>query len=267
MEVHLSSSSLAFVTWSSSSTSRRRVRQDACNVSRRRILGCVLSAGLGLRIDTVKNRPLLAAEYDRYAAEYDALEESVFADGFGLKDLREFVTKRADGEVLELAVGTGLNIGYYDASRVESFMGVDISEEMLKIASARGSSLGTKASFQIEDASRLSFKSSSFDTIVDTYSFCTFYDPQAVITELRRVCKPTGKLVLVEHVRSDNRILGVYQNVTNAAVKTMSKGCAWNQNIPQLLENEGFQISFQKRFLAGTVIAVVARPRLDTQST
>mmetsp|Transcript_21324 Transcript_21324/g.87150 ORF Transcript_21324/g.87150 Transcript_21324/m.87150 type:complete len:268 (-) Transcript_21324:564-1367(-) len=267
MKVHLFSSRLAFVTCSSSSKSRRRVGQDACHVSRRRILGCVISAGFGVGIDAAKNRSLLAAEYDRYASEYDALEESVFADQFGLKDLREFVTKRADGEVLEIAVGTGLNIGYYDANRVESFMGVDISGEMLKIASARGSSLGTKASFRVEDASRLSFNSSSFDTIVDTYSFCTFYDPQAVVRELRRVCKPTGKLVLVEHVRSDNRILGAYQNITNAAVKTMSKGCSWNQNIPQLLENEGFQISFQRRFLAGTVIAVVARPRLETQST
>lgn len=201
-------------------------------------------------------------EYDRYAAGYDRLETSFFASTFGLAKLRAEALGLARGDVLELAVGTGLNLAFYRPDQVSSFRGVDLSREMLQQARQRDAFRILNATLEVADATTLPFSDGTFDTVVDTYSLCTFDDPVTALKEARRVCRPNGTVILVEHVVSDNRALSAYQNLTADAVKKTSKGCAWNQNLNDLLRQAGLHIVCEDRFVLGTVAFVVATPSI-----
>ena len=86
------------------------------------------------------------------------------------------------------------------------------------------------------DVARLPFEKNTFDSVVDTFSVCVFPDPEAALQEMARVTKPGGRLLLLEHVRSSNRLFGWYQDTTNSAVSAMSKGCSWNQDVRAMVE-------------------------------
>jgi ubiquinone/menaquinone biosynthesis C-methylase UbiE len=138
--------------------------------------------------------------------------------------------------VLEVAVGTGLNLPLYRWPAVTSLTGVDLSPGMLQQAarrvasdavpgtrlvganggggggsSARGGRGGVPVRLVQGDAARLPFPAATFDCVVDTFSLCVFEAPAAALAELARVLRPGGRLLLLEHTRSDNALLGVYQ--------------------------------------------------------
>lgn len=136
--------------------------------------------------------------YDAHAGEYDrgiaAVERFVFGEH------RRWATGRASGDVLELAVGTGLNLPLYGPS-VTGVLGVDRSEGMLAIARRRvhDHALDRRVTLRQGDAQRLDLPGASVDTVLVTYGLCSVPDPLAVLQEARRVLRPTGRLVLVEH--------------------------------------------------------------------
>ena len=136
--------------------------------------------------------------YDESAGRYDSqigfFERLLFGGG------REWVCSQARGEVLEIAVGTGRNLPFYP--KEVSLTGVDLSPKMLEIARARARELGIEADLQVGDAQALHFPDESFDTIVSRLSLCTIPDDRRAIAEASRVLKPSGCLLLLEHVRS-----------------------------------------------------------------
>jgi ubiquinone/menaquinone biosynthesis C-methylase UbiE len=144
---------------------------------------------------------------------------------------------QASGDVLEVAVGTGLNLPLYDWSRLTSLTGLDLSNGMLAEAAGRvqaapelaQASLVTTPSSSSDSSSsssssssvpvrlvqagavQLPFADGSFDVVLDTFSLCVFGQPQAALAEMARVLRPGGRLLLLEHSRSDNPLLGAYQ--------------------------------------------------------
>ena len=119
---------------------------------------------------------------------------------FGV-DHRDWACAQARGDTLEIAVGTGLNLPRYPSG--VRLTGIDISPEMLAIAQKRAERLGRSVDLREGDAHHLNFPAASFDTVVCTYSMCNIPDPRLAVEEMERVLRPNGKLVLVDHIRSD----------------------------------------------------------------
>src|SRR5437773_5151379 len=132
-----------------------------------------------------------ANKYDRQMRFFDRL---LFAGG------REWVCQQAAGDVLEIGIGTGRNLSHYrDDVRLT---GVELSPAMLEIARARARELGREVDLRVGDAQALEFPDESFDSVVCTLSLCTIPDDRAAVAEVRRVLRPRGRFLLLEHVRS-----------------------------------------------------------------
>src|SRR5262249_41267843 len=137
-----------------------------------------------------------AASYDRATAFNEKL---LFGDG------RAWACSQATGQVLEIAIGTGLNLPFYPAD-VE-ITGIELSPAMLEIASQRAHSLGRQVDLVVGDAQALPFPDQRFDTVVCTISLCSIPDERQAIAEVWRVLRPGGRFVALEHVRSPNTII------------------------------------------------------------
>src|SRR5436305_5315872 len=139
--------------------------------------------------------------YDETAPRYDRqialFERILFGDG------REWVCSQADGDVLEIAVGTGRNLRHYPAG--VSLTGIELSPEMIAIAREQAAALGLEADLRIGNAEQLEFDDESFDTVTCTLALCTIPDDRAAVMEMWRVLRPGGRLLLLEHVRSPVR--------------------------------------------------------------
>lgn len=134
----------------------------------------------------------LAPKYDK---KIDLFERKVLG-----QEHRTWACSQATGETLEVAIGTGLNLRHYPSS--VSLTGIDLSSEMLAIARQRAAELGREVDLREADAQALPFEDDSFDTVVCTYSLCNVPDDAIAIREMKRVLKPGGKLVLVDHIKS-----------------------------------------------------------------
>ena len=149
--------------------------------------------------------------YDRRAESYDRLiapaERLFFGRG------REWVCSQAWGEVLEIAVGTGRNLPFYPPG--VRLTGVELSPKMLAIACRRARELGVKAKLRVGDAQNLDFPDASFDAVVATLALCTIPDDRRAVAEARRVLRPGGRLILLEHVRSPLLPVRLLQGLLN----------------------------------------------------
>lgn len=203
--------------------------------------------------------------YDRSAAEYDALDGGPLASALDFPALRSQLLAMARGGVLELAVGTGLNLPHYSwhTHQVTSLTAVDISDGMLDQARQRAAAMGLPAglvTFQQGDAADLPFPPGSYDSIVDTFSLCTFDQPAAALKSAARLLRPQGRLLLLEHARSRHPLVGAYQDLTATTIaRTGGRGCVWNQQVPEMVEAAGFEILSQEEHLGGLLVSLEAR--------
>ena len=173
----------------------------------------------------------LQLAYDGYSGTYDALDGGDAATALGIDRLRAKAVARCEGRVLEVGVGTGLNLPLYDGARC-SVVGVDLSQGMLREAAQTVAQRGLRRHIELQqmDAQQLTFADASFDCVLDSFSLCVYPDPAAALREMRRVCKPGGRIVLLEHQRSQNALLGAYQDATAPTAAALGgKGCVYNQ--------------------------------------
>lgn len=196
----------------------------------------------------------LRARYDRVAPHYDRrlrfFERTVFASG------RRWVCSRASGDVLEIAIGTGLNLPHYpDEVRL---VGIDLSPEMLALARRRADQLGRDVDLRPADAQTLPFPDRSFDTVVATLSLCTIPDERAAIAEARRVLRPGGRLLLLEHVRSTNPAVRLGQAVIEQLTLRLEGDHQLREPHRHVLA-EGFTIETRERSKWGIVERLAAR--------
>lgn len=165
----------------------------------------------------------------------------------------------------QVGIGTGLNLPLYPWSTITSLTGIDLSAGMLQQAGNKLSTLPinnptiNRTTLVQSDVTSLPFADAQFDCVVDTFSMCVFPDPRAALAEMTRVLRPGGRLLLLEHSRSDNALLGWYQDVTAPAVATTGKGCFWNQDVRGLVAGTpGVRVADVQQHLGGLLVSVVA---------
>jgi ubiquinone/menaquinone biosynthesis C-methylase UbiE len=154
---------------------------------------------------------------------------------------RRLVIPEARGSVLEVGVGTGLNFGLYGA--VDELVGIEPDPNMLVRARARVASLAFPVTLHQVGAERMPFPDARFDTVVVTFTLCTIPDPPAALAEIRRVLKPGGKLLFVEHTRSVQPPLGALQDALTPLWKQIGGGCHLNRAAVELVRAAGFTLS------------------------
>lgn len=155
---------------------------------------------------------------------------------------REKIIPHASGVVLELGVGSGHNFRYYDADKVRSVIGVDPTPDRSKLKEA---SKKSDLSFELieESAEDLPLEDESVDTIVCTYVLCTIPQVSQALAECKRVLKPKGKLLFVEHGLAPDEKVRQTQNRVNGVWQKIAGGCQLNRDIPGLIEHAGFTIN------------------------
>lgn len=155
---------------------------------------------------------------------------------------REEALSGLSGKVLEVGVGTGRNLKYYPASC--SVIGIDISAGMLE--KARKKARGTKnVTLLIMDAEYLEFPDNSFDYVVTTFVLCSIPDPVKALKEMRRVLKPSGELIALEHMLSSNPLIAHIENLINP-ITFFLIGVNVNRNTVKNIEKAGFIIEEAK---------------------
>lgn len=160
--------------------------------------------------------------YDRASRMYDILEQPM--EGMSMKKWRLEATKVLKGKVLEIGVGTGKNIPYY-ADDIE-ITAIDFSEKMLAKAREKAKKLNKQVELIQMDAQNMDFADNTFDMVFTTCVFCSVPDPVKGLKEIRRVCKPNGKIIMIEHVRSERKVLGLIMDVFNPLTVNL-----WGANI------------------------------------
>lgn len=198
------------------------------------------------------NPERVRAIYDRQAARYDAV------GGAGrLEAMRGRLFSRAQGEVLELGVGTGATFAHY--GNLSSLTGLDLSERMLERARIRAPNFPFPIALRRADFQQLPFSDASFDTVSSSLGLCGIPDPALLFSEIRRVLRPSGRLLALEHVRPPNAILGLGADVINP-VWDRIVGCHANRPTLALLERSGFRLEILERHLLGMLVSVIAEP-------
>jgi ubiquinone/menaquinone biosynthesis C-methylase UbiE len=156
--------------------------------------------------------------------------------------------RRASGKVLEVAVGTGKNLPYYP--RGCRIIAVDLSREMLKVARKRAVKLSLDISFLQAAAEVLPFQDKSFDTVVSSLTTCTFPNPVLALREMARVCRTGGKILLLEHGRSDRKWLANWQDRKDER-HAGQLGCHWNREPLELVRQAGLKMVTARRTFFG----------------
>ena len=176
--------------------------------------------------------------YNRIAPIYDFMEGLVERSRYSV--WRELLWSRVEGNrILEVGVGTGKNFPYYPATA--EITAIDFSEKMLSRAGQKAKKQGIGIGLQQMDAQNMSFEDDTFDTVVATFVFCSVPDPIKGLKEIGRVCKPGGKVLLLEHVLSANRILAFLMNLINPmVVRTMGPNI--NRKTAENVANSGLKV-------------------------
>ena len=155
---------------------------------------------------------------------------------------REKIVPLARGKVLEIGIGSGLNLPYLDAARIDSLVGIDPSEELIGLAEKRIDDSMPKIEFIVSKAEDMHFNDDTFDTVLMTYTMCTVDDVSRVLDELKRVLKPDGHLLFCEHGLAPDEKVMAWQNRINHFWPHISGGCNINKNIPHLIKKAGLNI-------------------------
>jgi ubiquinone/menaquinone biosynthesis C-methylase UbiE len=164
----------------------------------------------------------------------------------GLAEIRKNLVRHAQGKVLEIGSGTGLNFPYYE--HAENVIAIEPEEFMRERSLSRASRALVPIDVILADAEMLPFRDNTFDTVVGTLVLCTIPSPLKALDEVRRVCKPGGKILVLEHVRLDRPLLGRIQDWLTPVWKHLCDGCHLNRNTLEMVSKAGFKIVRVKRY-------------------
>lgn len=204
----------------------------------------------------MRDKEELRKKWDSIAPGYgssflDRLEESLL-----LARWRRRLLTGASGKVLEIAIGTGVNLPHYPNSC--EIIATDLSPGMLYLARKRAKDLGLNVEFDTMDAEALGFPDGSFDTIVECNSLCVFPNPVAALREMGRVCRVDGRILLLEHGRSRHKLVGRLQDWD--VQSNFLYGCEWNRSYKELIRQAGLPPVSIERHVLGVFYLIEAKP-------
>jgi ubiquinone/menaquinone biosynthesis C-methylase UbiE len=192
--------------------------------------------------------------WDKHARSYDKQmafwERRLFGDG------RQWVCAQAAGEVLEVAIGTGRNLPYYPED--VRLTGIEFSPAMLQLARRQADQLGRKVDLRLGDAQALDLPDASFDTVVCTLSLCAIPDERQAVAEMRRVLRPGGRLLLLDHVAGAPRWVRAVQWLLERATIPLGEEHLRRRPLHHV-QAEGFQVERRERSKLGIVERLAAR--------
>ncbi len=193
--------------------------------------------------------------YNRIAPVYDFMESLVERSRYS--KWREMLWSKAEGNnILEVGVGTGKNFPYYPGDA--EITAIDFSEKMLSRAREKANKQRVKARLRQMDVQNLEFEDNTFDTVVASFVFCSVPDPVRGLKEVERVCKPGGKVLLLEHVLSANRALAWFMNLVNPLIaRTMGPNI--NRRTVENVGNSGLMVEQVTDLAAGIFKLIEAR--------
>ena len=166
---------------------------------------------------------------------------------------REKIVPLAEGTVLDIGIGSGLNIPYYDKSKIAYLYGLDPSFELLKLARPVAKKNEIEIEFLECSAEAIPLSNDSIDTVVITYTLCTIPDTKLSNKEIKRVLKPNGKLLFCEHGLAPDINVAKWQKRINPIWNKIAGGCNLNRDIPKLIRSSGFKISnMEEMYLPST---------------
>jgi ubiquinone/menaquinone biosynthesis C-methylase UbiE len=160
---------------------------------------------------------------------------------------REKVVPLAEGEVLEIGMGSGLNLPYYDSGKVRKVWGLEPSEGMRQLARRKIERSKLEVEIIGLPGEEIPLESKSIDTVVLMYTLCTIPDASRALRGMQRVLRPGGKLLFCEHGVAPDLGVRRWQNRINPAWRRLSGGCNLNRDIPRLLEASGFRVIVDER--------------------
>lgn len=195
--------------------------------------------------DTIRRR------YDRTALFYDWMDTMI-----PLK-LRRKAVEQATGEVLEVGVGTGANLEFYLPGC--QVTGIDFSQGMLQKAKQKIIKAKVPIALLEMDAQNMTFPNNSFDTVIATCVFCSVPDPVKGLKEVKRVCKTGGKIILLEHVRSENPVLGWVMDILNPVALHVI-GSNINRDTVQNVNKAGLCAHSVEEYSGKIIKLIVASP-------
>jgi ubiquinone/menaquinone biosynthesis C-methylase UbiE len=193
--------------------------------------------------------------WDKHASSYD--RQMAFADRRFFGDARDWVCSRASGDVLEVAIGTWLNLEHYPRNGLR-LTGVEWSPAMLDIARRRAGNLGWTVDIRQGDAQALEFADASFDTVVCTFSLCAIPDDGQAVREMARVLRPGGLLLLADHVEAAAWPVRAVQWLVEL-VSIPVGGEHFRRRPLRLVESLGLTVEQRDRFKLGIVERLAAR--------
>lgn len=165
---------------------------------------------------------------------------------------RAALIPQARGRVLEIGMGTGRNLPYYDAGKLSALYGLDPAVQMNPKARLRAQRAGLTVELLDLPAERIPADDASFDTVVSTFTLCTIPDAAQALREMRRVLKPGGRLLFCEHGRAPDESVRRWQDRLTPLWKPLAGGCHLNRDIAGLLAQGGFRTpDLQRRYLPG----------------
>ncbi|MDA8228609.1 MAG: class I SAM-dependent methyltransferase [Desulfitobacterium hafniense] len=194
---------------------------------------------------------LTRERYNRTANFYDLMDRMI------KPEIRHKVFDGLKGRVLEVGVGTGKNLAFYPPGC--EVIGIDLSPGMLAKAKEKLDQAKVPVTLMEMDVQDLKFPDNSFDTIVTTCVFCSVPDPIKGLKEIRRVCKPEGKVVLLEHVRSENPLLGLIMDILDPLTVRMM-GPHINRRTVENVATAGLNIQSVKDQNLKILKLIVAQP-------
>jgi SAM-dependent methyltransferase len=184
----------------------------------------------------------------------------------GLAKKRDRLLASATGEVLEIGAGTGLNLTHYPPG-LERLVLTEPEQHKASLLLKKAAGLGVKAEFVRASAEALPFDDNSFDTVVATLVFCTVGDPRKAIAELRRVLRPGGAWLFIEHVRSARPVIARVQDGLRRPWAAVADGCQCNRRTVEMIEAGGFEVEISSVAdkalmppVARPIVSGIARP-------
>ena len=165
---------------------------------------------------------------------------------------REKIIPLASGNVLEIGIGSGLNLPFYDKKKVTHLTAIDPSAAIWKKNSFDTNTLGFEFDFIEAFSENIPAANNIFDTVVITYALCTIKDTDKAFDEIKRVLKKDGKLLFCEHGKAPDKKIVRWQNMLNPFWKKIGGGCNLNRDIPFMIEHNGFKIlKLEKMYIPG----------------